>query len=487
MTSEGPARRGILELLLPAGRAEQTLVLGGGCPERLVPSSPEGAGPYGLVVVAPAGDESARAWLGEAVERCAAGLHPDGVAYVLVPRGTRLRARRLLRSRGLVLEPPMLHLPSVADTRRLVPLERRAARDAFERVVRLSGWKRRLVRLLLALGGRRALAALLRDVALVARPKGARPLLAWLRSHGPPGTGSLRAALTTSWTPGATSVVVHPLADDDVTPVVAKLSLDPAAPVSREREVLSSLGAAAARAGATVPELLASFDLGGVPVLVESRVDGLPVAPELIRRPARLEPALTRVADWLDLWHRGTAREAPLSRELLERELLAPAASVAPELDDGDGYLRALEAVCQGLEGEPAPLADSHNDLTMWNVLLGRDGQLGVVDWESAEAATLPLKDLFYMAADAVAATDRYRDRLEAVRACFVPGGRHTALVAGRRDRIARALGVSDELAELSFHACWVGHAANEKRAAEPGADRPFLAIVRWLAATLGR
>lgn len=486
MTPEEPARRSILELLLPGGRARQALVLGRGCPERLVPSSREGHGPYGLVVVAPSRDEAARAWLAEAVERCAAGLHPDGVAYVLVPRRNRLRARRLLRSRGLVLEPPLLHLPSGADTRRLVPLERRAARDAFNRVVRLRGWKRGLLRLLFAIGGGRALAVLLPDVALVARPRDARPLLAWLRSHGPPGTGSLRAALTTSWTPGASSVVVHPLAGDDVTPVVAKVSLDPGARVSREGEVLSSLGPAAARAGATVPDLLASFDLDGVPVLVESRVEGRPVAPELIRRPARLEPTLARVADWLDLWHRATAREAPLSRELLERELLAPAASVAADLEDGDAYLRALEAVCQGFEGKPAPLADSHNDLTMWNVLLGPVGELAVVDWESAEAGTLPLKDLFYMAADAVAATDRYRNRLEAVRECFVPGRRHAALVSRRRDAIARALGVSDELGELCFHACWVGHAANEKRAAEPGADRPFLAIVRWLAATLG-
>ncbi|HEX6652247.1 MAG TPA: hypothetical protein VF072_05850 [Thermoleophilaceae bacterium] len=485
MTAGAAPRRSILELLLPGGRAEHALVLGGGCPERLRPSAPGAAASVGLVVVAPSRGEASRAWLEEAVERFAGALDPDGVAYVLVPRRNRFRARRLLRSHGLVLEPPLLHLPSAADTRQLVPLERHAARDAFDRVVRLTRWKRALLRLVFAVGGGRVLAALPRNVALVARPKGARPLLAWLRSHGPPGTASLRAAFTSSWTPGAASVVVHPVGDDPAAPVVAKLSLDPAAPVSREAETLASLGAAAALAGATVPEPVASFDLDGIAVLVESRVDGRPAAPELMRRPARLEATLERVADWLERWQRSTAREAPLSRGLLERELLAPAASVAPDLEDGDGYLRALGGVCDSLAGRPAPLADSHNDLTMWNVLLGADGGLGVVDWEAAEAETLPLKDFFYMAADAVAATGRYRDRPEAVRACFVPGHRYNALVAGRRDRIGRALGVSDELAQVCFHACWVGHAANERRAAEPGADRPFLEIVRWLAATL--
>jgi hypothetical protein len=437
------------------------------------------------VVVAPSEAERSRAWLAESVERCAAALNPDGVAYVLVPRRKRRRAARLLRARGLVLEPPLLHLPSVADTRQLVPLERYAARDAFERVVRPARWKRRVLRLLFALRAGGALTALLPHVALVARHPGARPLIAWFRSHGPPGIGSLRVALTSSWTPGAASTVVHPVADEGATPVVAKLSLDPAAPVSREARTLSRIGAAAALAGAMVPEPVATFDLDGIPVLMESRVDGRPAAPELMRRPARLEATFAGVAEWLERWQEGTVHHGPLSRELLDRELLEPAAAVAGELGEGNRYVRALEALCDRVTGTPAPLADAHNDLTMWNVLIDDEGRLGVVDWESAVAATLPLKDFFYMAADAVAATDRYRNRPAAVRECFVRGRGHAALVADRSDRIAGALGVTDELMEVCFHACWVGHAANEKRAAEPGADRPFLKIVRWLAATL--
>jgi hypothetical protein len=486
MSSAGWARRSILELLLPAGRAAHALVLGHGCPERLRPSSPESAGPYDLVVVAPSRGEAGREWLAEAVERCADELDPEGVAYVLVRRRERRRARRLLRSHGLELEPPFVHLPSTADTRQLVPLERYAAQDAFEWVVHLTLWKRWLLRLLFAAGCGRALPALLREVALVAHPKGARPLLAWLRPHASPGAASLRAALTSSWTPDAASVVVHPVGGFDPIPVIAKLSLDPAAPVSREGEALASLGRRATVAGAMVPEPLASFDLDGLPVLVESRVAGLTAAPALIRRPARFEAIFGRVADWLERWQRSTAREAPLSRALFERELLAPAIALAPELANGDAYLRTLGAACDRLDGESAPLADAHNDLTMWNVLIGPGEELGIVDWESAEATTLPLKDFFYMAADAAAATERYRDRPEAVRDCFMPGRRHAALVAERRDRIIRALVLSDDLVELCFHACWLGHAANEKRAAEAGADRPFLEIVRWLASTLG-
>ena len=487
MTASERPRRSILELLLPGGRAANALVLGDGCPERLRPAAPDGgAESCALVVVAPSGAEVDRGWLSDSIERCAEALAPDGVAYVLVPRRARFRARRLLHSRGLVLEPPLLHLPSAADTRQLVPLERDAAGDAFERVVRLSGWKRRVIGLLFAVRAGGLVAALLPDVAIVARPRDARPLVAWLRSHGPPGRDVLRAALTSSWTPGAASVVVHPVGDDEAAPVVAKLSLNAAGSVSREAETLTSVGARAARAGAAVPEPVARFDLDGIPVLVESRVEGQPAAPELMRRPERLEDTIGVVADWLERWQWSTARRAPLSRDLLERDLLRPAAAVARDIEGGDEYLNLMQALADRVADTPAPLADSHNDLTMWNVLLGPGEELGVVDWESAAPATLPLTDFFYMAADAVAATRGYRDRAEAARACFVRGREHAALVSDRRDRIARSLGVSDELAEVCFHACWAGHAANEKRAAEAGADRPFLEIVRWLAGTLG-
>jgi hypothetical protein len=118
----------------------------------------------------------------------------------------------------------------------------------------------------------------------------------------------------------------------------------------------------------------------------------------------------------------------------------------------------------------------------MWNVLLDRRGRLGIVDWEAAEEATLPLKDLFYAVTDAVAATGRYADRPGAVRECFSPGGRHSATGARLQAAGQAAVEAPPELVELSFHACWLGHADNERRSAGPLDPTPFRDIVQWLA-----
>lgn len=119
---------------------------------------------------------------------------------------------------------------------------------------------------------------------------------------------------------------------------------------------------------------------------------------------------------------------------------------------------------------------------SVWNVLSDPRGRLGVVDWEAAEEATLPLKDLFYACVDAVAATGRYADRPGAYDACFTPRGTSAGMVGRLQDSMTAALNVAPEIVELSRHACWLGHALNEARSAERSAPRPFLQIVRRLA-----
>jgi thiamine kinase-like enzyme len=122
-------------------------------------------------------------------------------------------------------------------------------------------------------------------------------------------------------------------------------------------------------------------------------------------------------------------------------------------------------------EGKPVKLVAAHNDLTTANVLVGRDGRLAVVDWDTAAPRALPLTDLFYALADAEAATRRFADRVAAFFAAPTQEARFRA-----------ALGIDDALADLCFHACWLRHAANESLRPELKA-RPFLEIVRAIAA----
>ncbi len=130
----------------------------------------------------------------------------------------------------------------------------------------------------------------------------------------------------------------------------------------------------------------------------------------------------------------------------------------------------------------PVPLVAAHNDLTMWNVLMDKQGQLGVVDWEAGREHSFVLIDFFYAMTDAVAIAHRYANRQEAVEACFAPSGMYTSVVARLQQRLQRTLEVSPCVADLSFHACWLHHAANEHLSSQPGSLHPFLETVQWLA-----
>lgn len=234
-----------------------------------------------------------------------------------------------------------------------------------------------------------------------------------------------------------------------------------------EGGALAELGPAARAAGADVPEVADEGELGGRPLLVTTGVDGRPASVLLAERPGRRDGLVERIADWLLRWNLATAAEAVVSRELLERELLAPARAAGLP----GSYVAELERMGGAVEGRPVKLVAAHNDLTTANVLVARDGRLAVVDWDTAAPRALPLGDLLYAVADAEAATHGFADRVAAFVAA--PGGEH-------EQRFRDALGLDDAVADLCFHACWLRHAANESLREEPA--RPFLEIARAIA-----
>ncbi|MFP5362540.1 MAG: hypothetical protein ACLGI5_07400 [Thermoleophilia bacterium] len=473
----------LLELLLPAGRARGALVLGAGCPQRLRPRECAG-GAVDLAVLAPAaGELAAPGWLDGAVAESATRLAPDGLLYALLPPGARRRAARALRARGLVVDHATLHLPDVATTSQIVPLRSAPARHALTRVVPLVPWKQTAAGLLLRVGGAGALAATAGPVALLARRPGARPLLEWLfaLTGTAPAPADASAVISASWRAGGPRVVLQPF-PHGARPVVAKVALDGGGGGDTEATRLERLGAAARSAGADVPRMLVGTRLHDRDVLVETRVEGDVLAPLLIRGRRPLGQALAPVCAWLQAWGVETAAEAVLDGARLEREILAPAAALAPDLPRGGEYLSYLRARCAAVEGTRVVLTAAHNDLTMWNVLVDADAAVGIVDWEAAEPTTLPLKDFFYATVDAVAATSRYADRPAAYDSCFVSGGGTRDAVTRAGDAMIVALRIVPEVVELSRHACWLGHASDESRSVAPCEPRPFLQIVRKLA-----
>jgi hypothetical protein len=371
------------------------------------------------------------------------GLGPDGLACLRLPWHER---RELARAAGLELGPAIFETGSL-----LLPVERDALRWA--RRSRAASRRRRVA----ALAPVRVLDRLA-PAALARKPRARRPG-AWLRAKGN-GTAvvaSRRAAF---------------LVDGRGLQLVAKVG----ARLSARRELaegraLAELGPAAQAAGADVPALVEQGELGDRHLLVMTGVDGRPAFALLAERPGRLTGLVERIATWLLRWNVATAVETSFSRELLEREVLVPARALGlPEQ-----YLSALERSGHAVGGRHMKLVAAHNDLTTANVLLGRGRRLGVIDWETATAQTLPLGDLVYVLADAEAAKHGFADRPAAFRSSF--DGPPGAL----ERRLTDALGLDSRIADLCFHACWLRHAANE--ALRPESEtRPFLEIVRTIA-----
>ena len=366
-------------------------------------------------------------------------LPPDGVALLRLPARSR---RAIAREAELELGPAVLEIGG-----RLVPAERGAVRWALGAV---------------AVSPRGRLAALapgwalgLAAPAAIARPPGSRPLGAWLRAHGS-GTSVVAAR-------GAAFLL-----DGDRVSLAAKVGAGlPARRELSEGRALAELGPAARAAGADVPEAVEEGELAGRPLLVTTGLEGRPASVLLAERPGRRDALLERIAGWLLRWNLATASEAVVSRELLERELLAPARAAGLP----DSYVAELERRGRAAEGRPVRLVAAHNDLTTANVLVARDGRLAVVDWDTAAPRALPLGDLLYLLADAEAATRGFADRVAAFVAA--PGG-------GHERRFRDALGLDDAVADLCFHACWLRHVANESLREE--ATRPFLEIARAVA-----
>jgi len=411
-------------------------VLGDACPPGLAPSGPE-ADVAELVVIA-------GAELQPAVQTAASRLAPDGVLYVAsAPRGTA----KAIQAAGLVPGPALMTLRGLGSRRLFVPPN--AVAYALDRLVPAAGWRGRAARLAVRAGGARFLPQFTPS-AFVARRPGARPLYEWLGAQA----GMEASSAIVSWSDGS-SLLVH------VGDAVAKVGGG-----TGEAETLRELGGLARASGASVPEPIRTGAVAGLPLLVESVVQGRPVSSQMT--PSRFPAYLGELVGWLERWNVATAQPRPLTRAELDRTVGAPLRAL--ELDGSDRWLRA--------EGRTLPFVAAHHDLTTANVLVG-DG-LGIVDWDSAEATALPLTDFFYAAADARAAADGFRDRVEAFARTFSADGTPAADIEALQARLVAALGLEPEIVQLCFHACWLRHAANEL--AQSGAG-PFVEIATRVAA----
>ena len=440
----------VLALLHPTGRPHRVRVLGSGL-AGVDEQDPAGAGD--LLVLAPRGrecdDDALRAMAATAVEAAGAGA----LVLVVAPRRARRTLRRHLDDAGVGAREPAF----LTSRRGAVVAAERAALE------RLAWASTALGRVALRVAGARpALAARLGSRTVVVHGPGT--VAGWL---GPDGSRrpSAVALVPASRGEGGTVLVSGAVEGEGV--LVAKVRLgDSGELAEREARALEAFGAGARATGVDVPVVIRVVNVGAGRAPVLRHIAGTPAARE--SRTA-LETA-ERLAGWLARWTAAT-RATDEGRAILERELVEPLEALAGELPPAwnADERRRVAASTAG----PVPVAAVHGDLTLWNVLRAPDG-LAVVDWEEARLA-LPLLDLPYLIVDAVVSRERGADRIAAYQACFRDGGNHAAWA---RSLVVRtAADVPAPWLELVFDACWLGHAADERRRGL--VDGPFLGVLR--------
>jgi hypothetical protein len=367
-------------------------------PDRVPPGSCDLA-----VVVDP--DEHTLRAAAEAL-RPGASLYGEwyGVATV---RETRIRRR--LREAGLqdvrayFAWPP----PRRAQSSFWIPLDvdgpRRYLTSTRSHRARARRWSFPLLQRLWAAGRR---AGITPFVCMVARRtdatasggNGAAPEIGWNVDELGPLPEDLAWLLLTGGKSSINKVAALGFASGDAEPrLVVKLArvAESEAALAREAAALRAVHGSDPGGVSGAPRPLALVSGRGTTALGETVIAGTPLYARL--SPGTYDDLAWRGTSWLVELARGSRTiDADGWRErLVEAPLEEFERTFGPVIDPA--RLARTRAALGALP--PMPLVPEHRDFSPWNVLLSPDGHVGVLDWESAETAGLPLLDLVYFLA----------------------------------------------------------------------------------------
>ena len=444
----------------------------------------------------------------QTLSRASSALKPGGVLYCEWTR-FRLRGRDLIRRRltSAGLENVGSYWPdadpSVANPAAWLPLEskrvlqhyfvqnRGKSRTAFRKAVR--GVLRRGRALAPRFRLARPVCSLARKpsrVSRVSRDELRELVQARWETFGlGPVPTSLSWLLLTGGLRSTSKVIMLGFAHAEGRPTIAvKMPRmpDSARAVEREGEVLRALQT---RLGSTappgIPRALVCERVRDIPVLVETAFTGTPLLSAWTRN--NYGDLALQASRWLANL---AGNRPPIPPEkwrprLVDAVFTEFASNFGAALDQK--FLRDLEAKLSDL---PAlPLACEQRDFSPWNVLLTPEGELAVVDWESAEVDGLPALDLIYFlvnscfSLDRARRTGRYR---ESYRAMLDPSTESGSVYANSLDLYCRRVGVDPSSIPALRLLTWLVHSRSdytrlcedEGGRPDPGALRQSLYVV---------
>lgn len=252
---------------------------------------------------------------------------------------------------------------------------------------------------------------------------------AWGLGDTPPRLGW---TLLTGGRRSINKVVALAFSDRDTVPRVAlKIARVPESHASLRNEAcaLEALRRVRPDGLAGVPRLLLCRADADTVVVAETALRGRPLATLLRDQPDALA---ARATDWLlQLVVEGDGRRAADRRRRIVDPVVAEFEASFGSVVDRAMLRDAVASLATLGELDALPVTHEQRDFAPWNLLVGDDGGLVVLDWESSEPLGLPLLDLVYFLAhfafDLARAYD-LRSRREAHRAVLDPATRMGAL-----------------------------------------------------------
>lgn len=245
--------------------------------------------------------------------------------------------------------------------------------------------------------------------------------------------------------------------------LVAKVPRLVGASASIEREVANLRAVQALRAGGfdSIPRVIAFEEYCGRPILVETALVGRSMDPATVRH--QRARCCDAVASWLTEVQQPASGPADADAGWFERLIAQPLRFFAESfpLSDTDAQLleRTWELIAP-LRDSALPLVVEHGDLSNPNIMLMKNGDLGVVDWELADPYGLPTNDLFFFLTYATFAARNARsnnDYLAAFQSAFFgPAAWARPYILAYAERLQIA---ENQLTPL-FVVCWARYIA---------------------------
>jgi hypothetical protein len=211
----------------------------------------------------------------------------------------------------------------------------------------------------------------------------------------------------------------------------------------------------------SLPEILGTGELDGLPYVVESALSGVTVA-RVLRQGAAWQPMAALAIEAIEGLHRRTRAPVRVDSELLRRWIDRPSDAIRPLIAGSrrrEAVMRALDRELTGrLDGAIVGAGWIHGDFVPENVLFdpGAGRISGIVDWELADTPDLPAIDraMFLLTARSQTA----RCELGPVVAAVATGEASSAL---RRSLEAARADLDDLLdARALALLCWLRHVA---------------------------